>query len=1085
MMALLGKSTHGSNYTNRYPIHIPESLLHFYNEDVNCAIVALRENPLYDEVQAYLRESSSKHDTSSWNPMAQQVSSGTLDIRCNGAGTRVAILGEGYSTKLFTGGIQGWKTVAKDVTKDTDYFHDSTESRFEIVRVHPGAIGLILKPSEQSSPYMQLLPGRYVLLKKFARLVGVATLSVNTNCPFKHPQSLHNATEHLVDPDIVTLGNRFTAYQLQAGRGLFVDDRHGTFYLATPTASENSVFFFDHSSLETPNKNTVNPRDTHIKSDKDTYHILRLTSGQRILLRGPDGEDIVLEHSEKYPERNLLHLPSIYFTFNGRIYNRTHQIAHAETLTSVSLASNDVLVLRDDDGNLRFLEDFDAKRSITIRQPWIVEDVIGKMRNIYTFSDGVLQVAYVKPTNNQWPIIFDQRSGEVKMLPPSLKYVFNSADGQTYIGMADQNEKNTQTFYVEGVGAMTIAVVESGQIGMVRINHFSFFLPPSPKPYIVRPPNEFLGLVDKDMVMVKIPNSDLHRLYIPSGQWAVAMIDGRQVVLDPATNQHTAGRDEGAFYNGDNGSKWSTKEKAKPSKDSSASGIWIFRAQQLDLQGPKPVDEKYNQLYNVQRIQVPMDEVGYGYDQGTLTIWAPGNHLIDINLQRRFESFFRTKLDDIKIESFEVVWKNGVKGVIDVSVAFHIDGIVETAVTVESNYDKIKQAIALCGTHTVLRNRIIENVQHHLLAAIAEMDPLGYGYASAMTNQMGLLNPEEQQQQYENQRKKTLLDLENLFSSQVQATLSSYGVKVDNVTITKNDPDAKFVEQSELLLQQLMEAHKDKQVAELTKEREAIQQQQQLQAMQAETARRAEVAKQAEIVRNIAAADIASQARAKAEAEAEEARVKKASELEKQVMEITSRVEQEKLKIAEQESRQKMVEVEMVTRRIIAKEEAATAAVEKTSGLLAEAEARLKIADLTLKATEFEVKTQALQAEGVQKVGTAEMRVKEMERYGTLDPKQIERIMLAELQLKSCKGLTEALLTTGIPAPGITQLALAPDVLRQLGVSDGIRGLFAGSGASAVKAATGQEQSEDDDDKEPGPTGKKFIARTMLVHDHT
>lgn len=67
-----------------------------------------------------------------------------------------------------------------------------------------------------------------------------------------------------------------------------------------------------------------------------------------------------------------------------------------------------------------------------------------------------------------------------------------------------------------------------------------------------------------------------------TGQWAVAMVDGRQVILDPA--------------NADN--------STTAAGECQGNGIWIFRAQQLELGGPCAIDEKKSELFNVVRLQV-------------------------------------------------------------------------------------------------------------------------------------------------------------------------------------------------------------------------------------------------------------------------------------------------------------------------------------------------------------------------------------------------------------------------------------------------------------------------------------------------
>lgn len=962
IQALLGHQGKDIDYRHRFSIYIPPELLALHEGNEEAAVTFLRKNELFDQIKFKLQESQETQRVSAWSILATQIRSGTLEIRMTAQGDKLMVLGEGYSRSIVTGGSEKWSTVAEGLDKDITFAADM-KRRFEIIRVKPGQLGLIQRFDSQEQPFMLLLPGRYIFLQKFIRLIGISTLAPNENMRFVHPKS--------ADHEVEALGRRFSAYQLQAGHGLFVDDKDGTFYIESPL-QEADIFFFDNNALERPNAHPVDARERLLSSDENRYHIVRLQPGERIIIRGPDGVDQTLTYQSEYPELNTLHIPANYFTFDGKIHVRGEKYIETDAMSSVCLDQNDILVVRDNLGNIRFLSEFDPTQPFNVRRPFKVIDTISRMRSEYVYEKDDLKVARVRPSNNQWPVVYDQASGEIKLFPPNLEYVFSTAEGQTYLGMADHNNKKTQKFHAPQVGEITIATVTSGQIGMAEINNVAFLLAPSPQPYIIRSPNEFLGLVEKDHVLTHVPKSDLYRIYIPSGQWAVAMIDGKQVILDPAKPQSTPG--------------------------SQGNGIWIFRAQELKLEGPKPINERENQLFNVQRIQVSMDEVAYGYNEGELVIWGPGNHVIDINQGERFEGFFKTKLDDISFKDFDVVWKHGVKGKIDVSVAFHIDGVAQYAVSGEEPYAKIKQAIALCGHDDVLRERIVENVKHHLLAAIAEMDPLGYGYTSE-TDRAD--SADELLARSSGRSGRTLRDLEDLFSDKVQETLTSYGVKVDNVTITGNNPDPEFIKRSEVLQQALMEAHNKAQQAELEKRRQATLQAQELQAMQAQTAQAREEAEQAAIKREKHAADTIREATAEVEA--------------------------------------------------------------KAAKLQAEAQARLGIAKLNLEAAKLEADTARFSASAVEASGAAEMRVKELDQFGSLTPDQILELRRATLQLETARALVEGLHKAGVSAPGITQLALDPRVMQRMGFIEGGEAALQGLHLFAAPNAAMEQQLRRDD----------------------
>lgn len=260
---------------------------------------------------------------------------------------------------------------------------------------------------------MRLLPGRYVLPERFIRFVGVAKIVPNTAVGFTpHPGS--------ADPDIGRLARRYSSFYLQRGFRLFVSDRDGTFPLDAD--ADQRPFIFDAKAMEEP-LNVVNPRDFIQQASDNRYSIIRLQSGQRIIIRGASGNDILLESDDIATMSNTYHLSKIHFDFDGKVYTRDDKIVAAENLTSVRLTPNDVLVLRDADGMIRFLDEFDAQQSFTIRPPWKAVTTIPALQNEFIHDDGHgMRVARVKPSGTQWPIVHDVRAGDVKVPHPLQQY---------------------------------------------------------------------------------------------------------------------------------------------------------------------------------------------------------------------------------------------------------------------------------------------------------------------------------------------------------------------------------------------------------------------------------------------------------------------------------------------------------------------------------------------------------------------------------------------------------------------------------------------------------------------------------------
>ena len=244
--------------------------------------------------------------------------------------------------------------------------------------------------------------------------------------------------------------------------------------------------------------------------------------------------------------------------------------------------------------------------------------------------------------------------------------------------------------------------------------------------------------------------------------------------------------------------------------------------------------------------------------------------LIDCNpvpcLTHDVRGFFKTQLDDVKIDNFSVVWSGGVKSSVDASVGFHIlkegaDGHIDMSM--------MKRVLNLCQDHRDLHAKVVENTKHQLFDVIAQIEPLGYG--SALT-----------QDDSSNRRKETTLqDLEKMFSEHVDGILRKYGIVVDNVTITKIDLDPSFIKQSEEIQKARMEARKKVLVAEQDMQRQQIAQQLALQEEQAHMSQQ---------------------------------RVVYEAGLQQKEVEAASRVSLERLRIQELEEKGKSVMVEMETR---------------------------------------------------------------------------------------------------------------------------------------------------------------------------
>ena len=341
-----------------------------------------------------------------------------------------------------------------------------------------------------------------------------------------------------------------------------------------------------------------------------------------------------------------------------------------------------------------------------------------------------------------------------------------------------------------------------------------------------------------------------------------------------------------------------------------------------------------------------------------------------------FRGFFKTQLDDVKIDNFAVVWSGGVKSRVDASVGFHIlkegsDGHIDMSM--------MKRVLNLCQDHRDLHAKVVENTKHQLFDVIAQIEPLGYG--SALT--------QDDSGNSGRRKETTLQDLEKMFSEHVDGILRKYGIVVDNVTITKIDLDPSFIKQSEEIQKARMEARKKVLVAEQDMQRQQIAQQLALQEEQA----------------------LVNQQRVQYEAS-----------LQQKEVEAASRVSLERLRIQELEEQGKSVMVEMETRKKTALLEAETKAVEASAVAKAQAQARAEVAELMLQATKFEVEAQKLKAEGDQQTGLAAVAVKLNQEFGGLEksPELLLELLKLRAAVEGQKAIAEA--TARCTDPSISRM---------------------------------------------------------------
>ena len=388
-------------------------------------------------------------------------------------------------------------------------------------------------------------------------------------------------------------------------------------------------------------------------------------------------------------------------------------------------------------------------------------------------------------------------------------------------------------------------------------------------------------------------------------------------------------------------------------------------------------------------------------------------------------------------------------GHIGVSVGFHIDGIDDISGD-KSDFSKIRRTLGWCQDHEVLRQKVIENTRHHLLALISKMEPLGYG-SNMSVHDDGRTSP----------KAPSLNDLERLFSEDVESIFGKYGIVVDNVTITESRIDPEYVKRAEAVQNARLEARQKVLVAEQQREQELIEQQKALQRAQAQTRQQTELSKQREIERQREIDDTAAKAKAEASAAAERLEVEKAAELKRQEMEAESRVRQQELKLQEMEKAKEATEREMELRKYTAEKQAETRAVETTAEKLAEAQARRTVAECDLEATRLEVEARKLKSEGAKAEGLAATTVERHREYGDMSSQQILDLLKTRAGTEAIKELAVASLKSGTPVNGLTQLALDPTALAQLGQVEMVRSMVPTAVVAGGIFSTGVPQSRE------------------------
>ena len=981
--------THKKIKSNTKPFEIGQRDLHGEN---------------YDEIASMIRDTDKDSKTLYANPMKVVVPRNNFIILADkkGLGANFQIWGGGFRVSLVGSHknqvidyVHGKETF---VPFTTDYEH--LPNRCTIIRINLNEIGFLLSKNE-GTKIRKILPGRYFIKEANFGYIGKAEIKASDQA------IIVKAHENCKERAIVELASKIKIVNVPLQHVAFVKHQNRTYVL--PHREEPYIlderrgeFFLNISST---NEQLIKARD-------NSYTIIKLSPSSYVIFQY-NANEYVWQHSPENEDLNTIHLPSSFFTFDGRVHSTLEERVDGKSLSVISPKPAKSLVLRDLNRNIRFMEE-SARQLIVLRKPWELVEIIPSSQALYQcgpIAEGC-NVTRAVLKSNEWALTINKEG--------SLQFVAPLLDGPQYFrqpeqamhAIVDKTKVGEQSFEIPGFGKVSVVNLVSGTIGACRVKNAYFFLGMSLEPYIFSPPNQYIETIDATKPHCHV--GDLHRLYVKSNELAAINRDGQFIQLG-IENQD---KDVKNFEN----------------------GIYIYRARDLELIGPFKRGIAHAELGPVHIINVDVGTIGYGYVNKQLTTWGPGEHIIDNRKNERFKGFFSTSVDPVKISNFPVTSLHAVTSHVNIYVSYSIENANLALASFSTDDDK---------PHDSIHDYVKSIAEAQMLKICQKKPPSGYTEQDFGIEGSLLLEKPNRSDMAEEAEE----PIDKSFEKILRLKLELHGIKLNDMEITNWVVDEEFKKKTQEISMKLQDEHFKNEQQKILLARTKMETTQKI----AEMTGKVEIAKEESKIK-LQTMDISKQENillaqqeaelkaakqiAEANADAATVKAKALGKMEEQRVQLlmeqaaaeSARVVAQKA-IETEELNQQLATIRRNAGRENTLYEVETGVQKETAGAVARAKADAQIAESQLGAAKATAAVARVKADTEKYKGLVEAEVSTAKNLAVnpeLSPGERVQLQIEQMRLEMVKHLAEAMLRSNITMPGFVQIN--PQMLEMLGL---------------------------------------------------
>ena len=696
------------------------------------------------------------------------------NIQLWGAGAKQSKWGASLTSGSRLGQVHG---TEEKYDVNLDYLHIT--NRLTIIRVKNNEIGFVW--DRKSNHILKMKEGRYVILEHDYAYIGKTELVPNA----KHVAKV--AAHEKALATVKALAEALQVVLVTPGNVAFIKDNNNSYVLNEAVdpyvldARRGEKFI----SCESRNQQLITA------ADKSYTLINSLMPGQFVIFQY-EGRSIIWNY---HPNDRLIHLPSNIFGTNVEMHSLSKaDVISKPNLDVVIMNPGDVAVVQDEKRQTRFIENADAAM-IVLRTPWKHIKVISQNESSYKSEPNALSknsISRVMLRSSEWAAVLD-KSGRLVFFPPrfdNVPYYFQQPE-YTLIKVINKNQQGANELNVPGVGKVSVVNIPTGSLGKARIQNAYFFLNPSQSPLVFVEPDVYLGEVDSKQAHTEI--GDLHRIVLQPNERAVVSKDGQLYCIPSREGEKT-------------------REAL-----SEQNGVYVFRAFQFKLEGPKLKSEKVYDLGPIKYFNVGVGEVAYGNVNGEFTIWRGGEHSVDSRQNEWFTGFFQTNVDPVELKKMPVTFKHGITGTVDVYVQYKIADPSKT--------------IQQIGNHEALHSFIEKTTAAEMIKLCSGRPPLGYSDSYFETESKKYPASETE----DDAALRSADEIQKSFVRHAKELLDEYGVHISNMYIDKWDLAEDFVKQVQDSAKRLQVQHADIEQQRMALEQKRLENEKELNKRKAET----------------------------------------------------------------------------------------------------------------------------------------------------------------------------------------------------------------------------------------------------------